>query len=242
MNVVFKSEIGSVRAENQDRVKVNIINQDVALAVLCDGMGGQNAGSIASDIAINLIFEKISASYRDNSDDNSIKNIMMSSVVAANSVIFNKANQDEDKYGMGTTCVAVLIANQKAHIVNVGDSRAYIISDNGIKQLTNDHTFVKMLFDEGKIQEHEMKSHPKRNYITKAVGVESNIEPDYYEENVFADDIILLCSDGLSNYCTNEEMLQSIQTDKLEDSCNSLIKTALDNNSKDNVSLAIVHI
>ena len=242
MNVVIKTNIGCARSENQDRVKAVMLNDDVALAVLCDGMGGENAGSEASQIAVDIVYDRISGNFRHNSDENNIKNLLVSSVSAANSVIYNKANEENEKAGMGTTCVAALVTKNTIHILNVGDSRAYLIDSNGIKQVTSDHTFVKMLFDQGKIQEHEMKSHPKRNYITKAVGVESKIEPDYYEIERNGEKTVLLCSDGLSNYCSDDEINRIIKSFPPEDAGEKLIEAALNNQGKDNITLAMIEI
>ena len=242
MNVVLKTNIGCARSENQDRVKAVMLNDDVALAVLCDGMGGENAGSEASQIAVDIVFDRISGNFRHNSDENNIKNLLVSSVSAANSVIYNKANEENEKSGMGTTCVAALVTKNMIHILNVGDSRAYLIDSNGIKQVTSDHTFVKMLFDQGKIQEHEMKSHPKRNYITKAVGVESKIEPDYYEIERNGKKTVLLCSDGLSNYCDDDEIYSIIKQYPLEEAGDKLIELALNYQGKDNITLAMIEI
>lgn len=242
MKIAFETNIGCARSENQDRVNAVKINDNLALAVICDGMGGENAGSEASETAIEIIFNRILNSVKEKFDENNLRNLLISSITAANSVIYNKSRQDESKFGMGTTCVIALVTEKNIHFMNVGDSRAYILSGNEIKQVTNDHTFVKMLLDQGKITEEELRSHPKKNYITKAVGVDSKIEPDYFEFERKGKMKILLCSDGLSNYCDNNKILEIVNTNAIENIPNQLINYVINANGKDNISLAIIEI
>lgn len=242
MNVVSNTDIGTSRAENQDRVIVRKINESTALAVLCDGMGGENAGSEASEIAIKIIYEKIIEDYYEDSDKDKAREIIIKAAESANSVIYNLSRKDESRMGMGTTCVICLVTKSTVHIVNVGDSRAYILNCGKIEQITNDHTFVKMLYDKGEIEKHEMKSHPKRNYITKAVGVESEVEPDYFEAQREDNSIIMLCSDGLTNSVSDEEIKEVLESVSIEEASQILIRKAIENEGKDNISLALLKI
>lgn len=240
MNVVAKTDIGLKRTENQDRVKISVLANDVIVAVLCDGMGGQNAGSEASELAVNIIFDRIILGYRTNSEKNSIRNLLVSAVSAANAVIFDIAEQDSSKIGMGTTCVAALVTEKTAHFVNVGDSRAYIIEDDSIIQVTSDHTVVRLLYEQGRIEEKDIKLHPQRNYITKAVGVSLKVEPDYFETSIKKQSKILLCSDGLSNYCTNDEICQIVENEEFEKASALLIELALEHGGNDNITIALI--
>lgn len=240
MNVVAKTDIGLKRTENQDRVKFCALASNAAVAVLCDGMGGQNAGSEASETAVNIVYDRIVSGFRKDSDSKSIKNLLVSAVCAANAVIFNAAEDDNAKLGMGTTCVAVLVLENIAHFVNVGDSRAYILEDDRMIQVTSDHTIVRFLYERGQIEEKDIKVHPQRNYITKAVGVAFHVEPDYFEVEMKPHTRVLLCSDGLSNACTDDEICEIVKNKALEEAAGMLIQSALDHGGKDNITLALI--
>lgn len=239
MNVFSETNIGLSRSENQDRVKTAILGDDVAFAVICDGMGGENAGSEASEKAINVIFERITKVFRRDYDENSIKNLLLSSVTTANAVVYDTAWSNSEKYGMGTTCVIAMCIGSKLHVVSVGDSRAYLISDK-IEQVTKDHTMVMKMYENGEITKDEMKNHPKRNYITKAVGVSEQVVPDYYEMDLPNDAAVVLCSDGLSNYCDESDIYNTVTQTQLEQISNELIKIALENGGNDNITVAVI--
>lgn len=239
MNVFSETNIGLSRSENQDRVKTAILGDDVAFAVICDGMGGENAGSEASEKAINVIFERITKVFRRDYDENSIKNLLLSSVTTANAVVYDTAWSNSEKYGMGTTCVIAMCIGSKLHVVSVGDSRAYLISDK-IEQVTKDHTMVMKMYENGEITKDEMKNHPKRNYITKAVGVSEQVVPDYYEIELPDDAAVVLCSDGLSNYCDESDIYNTVTQTQPEQISNELIKIALENGGNDNITVAVI--
>lgn len=239
MNVFSETNIGLSRSENQDRVKTAILGDDVAFAVICDGMGGENAGSEASEKAINVIFERITKVFRRDYDENSIKNLLLSSVTTANAVVYDTAWSNSEKYGMGTTCVIAMCIGSKLHVVSVGDSRAYLISDK-IEQVTKDHTMVMKMYENGEITKDEMKNHPKRNYITKAVGVSEQVVPDYYEIEFPDDAAVILCSDGLSNYCDESDIYNTVTRTQPEQISNELIKIALENGGNDNITVAVI--
>lgn len=239
MNVFSETNIGLSRSENQDRVKTAILGDDVAFAVICDGMGGENAGSEASEKAINVIFERITKVFRRDYDENSIKNLLLSSVTTANAVVYDTAWSNSEKYGMGTTCVIAMCIGSKLHVVSVGDSRAYLISDK-IEQVTKDHTMVMKMYENGEITKDEMKNHPKRNYITKAVGVSEQVVPDYYEIELPDAAAVVLCSDGLSNYCDESDIYNTVTRTQPEQISNELIKIALENGGNDNITVAVI--
>lgn len=239
MQVIAKTDIGLVRKENQDMVIVEKLNEDTVVAVLCDGMGGMNAGGEASKIAANEIFNRIVASYRQDADENSIRNLIISSINAANIIVYDKSIQEDDKEGMGTTCVCGIIKNEIAYIANVGDSRAYKIVREGIEQITTDHTIVKMLIDQGKIDEDEAKIHPQKNIITRAVGIDDKLEIDYYEIDLLSKTKILFCSDGLSEYCDKDTIKKIVNENELQQAISLLIDYAKDKGGKDNITVAL---
>ena len=136
---------------------------------------------MASEVAVTNIFNRIMSGFRIDADSNSIRNLMLSAVHAANTIVFEKSKEDIDKNGMGTTCVAALVYNKHCYVVSVGDSRAYLLNDEGISQITTDHTYVQALYEQGVITKEEQKNHKLKNVITRALGVEDDVEVDYFE-------------------------------------------------------------
>ena len=138
------------------------------------------------------------------------------------------------------TCVCGIIRNDTIFISNVGDSRAYLISGNSMEQLTKDHSYVQLLYEQGEITKEEIKTHNKRNVITKAVGIDDNISPDYYEIEFPENSVLLLCTDGLSSYCNEDVICEIISKNNVLDACSMLIDKANDNGGKDNITVALV--
>lgn len=242
MKYYSKSDIGLTRAENQDRVWIGTLgeNEEAVALVVCDGMGGENAGSFASQMAIDLISERIKNGFRSSNNRNFIRNLLITSVTAANSLVYDRARTDKDKLGMGTTCVAAIVYNQRAYIINVGDSRAYHIFDDNIQQITKDHTQIRRLIEKGEITEEESKTHPQRNCITRAVGASRDITPDYFELDMEENDILMLCSDGLHSYGDDGEIAGIIINNPLHKCCDMLINYVLNNGGRDNITVALV--
>lgn len=240
MKIVSDSDIGLCRSENQDVVMSEKINDSV-FVVVCDGMGGENSGLDASSITAEVVLNKFMAGYDESFSANSIRNLLISSLSVANSIVYNTAHAEPDKYGMGSTCVAAFVdsATDMAHIVNVGDSRAYICSEDSIKQITVDHSFVQMLMDQGKITEEEKNEHPKKNMLIRAVGVEKDIDVDYFEVTL-SGGRLLMCTDGLHGCSSNDEIFEVISSASIEDAVKELKELALDKGGYDNITLAVV--
>ncbi len=241
MNVIFSTNIGMGRTENQDKVIAEKFDDNVGLVIVCDGMGGENAGRLASETACQIIYDKILTGFSKSLSDNMIKNLLVSSVVTANSVVYNLSLEDDSRNGMGTTAVVALAYEDTVYIVNVGDSRAYII-DEDITCVTKDHSVVYKMYENGEITFDEIKTHPKRNLITKAVGVLDSISPDYFEVKTTGECTFLLCSDGLSNYLDEQVMLQIIKDENFDIATEKLINAALENNASDNISVGIIKL
>lgn len=239
MQCRFASNIGLVREENQDKVDAKSFGSSI-LAVVCDGMGGERSGRQASAIAIRELFDRFEAGYKRHLGPEEIRALLLSSVSAANSVIYTTSRMDFKSFGMGTTCVAAFAEPGWISIVNVGDSRAYLVEGDSIRQLTRDHTVVNMLLQQGKIRREDMRSHPQRNMLTRAVGVERVVRPDYYRIPCQEDALLLLCSDGLYGCCKEAEMLKVIRSNTFEDMPQALIDLALEKGGRDNISLAVV--
>lgn len=243
MNRLFvegRTDIGPVRKENQDNFRVKLFDGDAALAVVCDGMGGATSGKEASEIAVNAVYDRISAGYRRDGDGNSVKNLMITAINAANSLVFSESVNDSEKEGMGTTCVAAVVRKDIAFIASIGDSRAYLIDKKGITQITNDHTYVEMLYEQGKITKEEIKNHKMRNVITKAVGTEKDVDVDYFEVDLEPDSVMLLCSDGLSTYCSNELIFNFVYQKDLKTAASELIEYVNTHGGKDNITVVLI--
>lgn len=239
MKYVFDTDIGLVREENQDIVRVEEYYGNV-LAVVCDGMGGERSGQDASRIAIDEVFSRFSSGFDPELDTISVRQLMTASISAANSVVYTTARMDYKSFGMGTTCVAVYIDDRYIYIANVGDSRAYYMDSGGIHQITTDHTFVNLLLMQGKIRPEEVHTHPKRNMLTKAVGVERVVIPDFFRMKREEKFTILLCSDGLSGYCSDSEIFEVMRKTPLEELSKALIELALSKGGKDNITFAVI--
>jgi protein phosphatase len=235
----FGTDIGLKREENQDAVRCEYFGHNI-LAVVCDGMGGERAGREASLLAIEEFFQRFSAGYSESLDDEEIRKLMISSISAANSVIYTRARLDFKNFGMGTTCVAAFVNQNSAFIANVGDSRAYLIMENGLKKITSDHNVAAMLFEQGKITEEEMEDHPQKHMLVRAVGVEKTVLTDTFKLDYNDKISLLLCSDGLSGYCSDEEIYGVILNSSFDDVAEELINLALSKGGRDNVTVAVI--
>ncbi len=246
MNVYSKTDIGLQREENQDTVWAEMLSDTACAAVLCDGMGGEKAGGLASQMAVDIISKRIKESFSEMMNRNSVRNLLITAVVAANSIVYETAQREADRSVMGTTCVAAIVFGGCAYIVNVGDSRAYHLfsseEDECIRQVTRDHSHVRELIERGEITEEQAKTHPKRNKITRAIGADSNVTPDYFEMDISNGDMLLLCSDGLSSYGDDMDILDICFEVKREDCVDALIRYANNNGGHDNVSVALIDV
>lgn len=239
MRFRFGTDIGLRREENQDAVRCEYFGHNV-LAVVCDGMGGERAGREASNIAISEFFQRFSNGYSEGIGEDDIRKLLISSISAANSVIYTRARLDFKNFGMGTTCVAAFVTADRAYIANVGDSRAYLVSDTGLHRITTDHNVASFLFEQGKITEEEMETHPQKHMLTRAVGVEKTVLTDTfiltYEDKIS----LLLCSDGLSGYCGDDEIYDVLSETDIDTAIDSLIQLALAKGGRDNVTVAVI--
>ena len=230
------TDLGQTRIYNQDyslECDEPIGNLD-NLYVLCDGLGGHNAGEFASSRAANLFFDVC-----EDSDSKMPLSIFKEAIVKVNSYIQKKG--EEPRYaGMATTLVAATVRDNTAYVLNVGDSRAYLISDD-IEQITWDHSYVGELIKEGKISRDEARFHKKNNVITRAVGAEKTIEPDYFQVDLEEGDTLLLCSDGLYNMVSEERIFKVITADaSLKGKAEKLIQMANDAGGRDNIAVVLI--
>lgn len=240
MKIVAKTDKGIVRDSNQDAYAVGELPGEVAWAVVCDGMGGAAGGNIASMLAVKVISDKINASYNEKMRDSSIANMLDSAIAAANIEVYDMAVARPDLKGMGTTVVCAIIRNNTAIIAYAGDSRAYIASKNDLNQITTDHSYVQDLVNKGQITPAEAEKHPDKNLITRAVGVDKRIDVDFAITEINDDETLILCSDGLSNYVSVDEMLEELKDGQYYAFADRLVKRANSNGGGDNITVVAI--
>lgn len=220
MNAWGFTDVGRVRQSNQDAYHIELMQDGkVALCVVCDGMGGAKAGNVASQTAIDSFVFNIKSMIPDHSEAKQDENILLRAIELANHHVHQKANSDDNYSGMGTTLVATLVQGDSITIINVGDSRAYLINGDGIRRITRDHSLVEDMVQMGEITELEAKEHPSKNLITRAVGTDANVIGDIYTLKRKLGEYILLCTDGLSNIVTEQEILYEVLYGGNHDQC-----------------------
>lgn len=240
MQIFSRIDIGKMRRSNQDAYFADTLSDGSVLAVVCDGMGGANAGNVASEKAVELIKKYVQNSYRKSMDSGSILNMLSGAVQSANIRIYDMSIKDEALSGMGTTTDVVLVRDNTAHICHVGDSRCYRIYNKGISQITRDHSMVQSLVESGKLTPEEAKVHPRKNVITRALGAEEDVVPDIYELSLDEGDMLMLCTDGLTNFMETKDILKVFRNNDISQVADILIDTANENGGGDNITVVIV--
>lgn len=235
------SDVGKIRELNED--SFGIYNPGVeygCFAVLADGMGGHNAGEVASSMAVDLIASELEKSAAERSRDVIVYNIV-SAIDYANKKIFDLSVSDLSKSGMGSTLVAAYVNGEDVYFANIGDSRAYVIGEDNIKQVTVDHSLVQEMVDKGMITKEEAKHHPEKNLITRALGTEKFVEADIFEYSVKQGDIVLLCSDGLVEYIDEKDIRDIVRNaGNIEEAAKKLVSAANDGGGHDNITVVIL--
>jgi len=241
-----KSDVGLVRELNEDCINTN---QELGFVILADGMGGHKGGEIASAMAVSGIAEdlKNAVSHGSAADaqDNKVAEVLAHSVEKVNKEIFITSQNNEHYQGMGTTIVVAIAHDSTLHYAHVGDSRLYRLRNKEFEQLTSDHSLINELLAQGYYKSpEEAASAGQKNIITRAVGINENVQVDVAKTEAAENDIYLLCSDGLSDMVSNEtisELLQKHQHD-LAEALNALIAEACDAGGRDNVSVILMHV
>ncbi|MDR0821076.1 MAG: protein phosphatase 2C domain-containing protein [Oscillospiraceae bacterium] len=228
------------RKENQDRVIAGRLSGEAVAVVLCDGMGGAAAGGYAASLTAEFVSKRLSGGFRAEMSRNALRNLLLTSVTAANALVWEQAQSDNNLFGMGTTCVAAVLFRERAYIMNVGDSRFYHISGNNITQITRDHTRVRQLIDDGILREEDEKLYPARNVITKAIGGESIITPDYFELDLGFDSAAVVCSDGLYNMLPDDRIAEFALKSPASGSAERLVSYAAEQGGRDNITVAVI--
>lgn len=236
MIIHSKIDKGIVRNSNQDAFIAGQLAENITFAIVCDGMGGANAGNIASEIAVKTVSEYLYNSFRDNMTLNDFERTLKNAISSANLLIFNKAVKDDALKGMGTTIVAAIVKDNDAIIAHVGDSRIYLLNDE-IKQLTKDHSIVQTLIENGEISPDDAKHHPRKNVITRALGVEAEVVADFDELTLNTNDTLLLCTDGLTNYVPEANIYEIFKQNDLSLVSETLVSKANENGGGDNITV-----
>ena len=234
---------GCVRAQNQDTYLVEVLDKNTLLCVVCDGMGGANSGNVASTLAADVFVQEVKRTWTPDMDPEKLDQMLRNAVKLANFTVYDQAQQFEEFSGMGTTMVALLIQGKFATVVNVGDSRAYSLDSDGIRQLTTDHSLVQMMIRHGELTPEQAKSYPGKNLITRAIGTESVVECDVFHRRVAKGECLLLCTDGLSNLLDDQELLfEVVHGMNKKSSCERLLAIAKNRGAPDNVTCVLVQI
>lgn len=239
MRIVGKTDTGLVRKTNQDDFACGLFPDGNAWAVVCDGMGGVNGGSVASTKAVGIISESIKKGYDGNTDLASVKRLIGSAITEGNKGVYQTALNDPSLFGMGTTVIACIATPQNAYVAHAGDSRAYIAGKSGIVLLTRDHSIVQEMLESGKLKPEEAVNHPQRNIITRALGVEEELNIDFCETTFADGSTVLICTDGLTNVVEESEILKVIRGET-DDTAGALIETANKNGGTDNITVVLI--
>ena len=237
MQSFSRTDIGRKRQLNQDYVFAS--NEEVGklgnLFIVADGMGGHNAGDFASKYTVETVVREIKGSV-----ETKPFRIIGKAVRIANELVRERAKEDINLYGMGTTIVIASIENHQLQIANVGDSRLYVINDQ-IRQITRDHSLVEEMVRMGGMAPETARNHPDKNIITRAVGARDSVEVDFFTEDLVKGDIVLMCSDGLTNMLSDEEIRQIVTAEgTLSQKADALIAKANENGGKDNIAVVLI--
>ena len=231
--VGIKSDAGNVRELNEDYASF-IEDERFKIYLVADGMGGHNAGEIASKLAVKSIIRYL----LEHSEED--ENLLLNAVKYANNEIYEISQKNDKCKGMGTTITGCFIKGDMIQVVNVGDSCCFSIKDNEIKKVTKDHSWVQELIDAGAITEEEGRVHPKKNIITRALGTNSSVKIDIFNIEKNESSMFLLCSDGLSNEVRKEEMIEIVNKCKdFNEACEKLVDLAKSRGGKDNITVLL---
>ncbi len=238
--VVGKTDIGMIRKQNQDSFQCGLLQDSAVWAVVCDGMGGESGGEVASTLAVDSIGGSIMRAYRSEMTANSIRTMLLSAISAANIRVYDKAKSDTTLSKMGTTVVASVVKGEIAHIAYAGDSRVYLITEDKVEQLTRDHTMVQALVERGEITTDQAKNHPQKHVITRALGVEQGIEIDYLEAKTEQGSVLMICTDGLTNYVEAGEIAEIVREYGQDKCLDKLINAANNRGGTDNITIVAI--
>ena len=237
MKTFSKTDIGMVREVNQDYVYVSDlpVGKLPNLFIVADGMGGRKAGEFASRFTVEVVKDELAKSTEEGPEA-----MIRQAITSANQRLLETAKQDSKLEGMGTTLVVATVIERTLYFANVGDSRLYLLN-NDIKQVSKDHSLVQEMVRLGGIKQEDAKNHPDKNIITRAIGAKEQVEVDFYEYRLKKGDIVLMCTDGLSNMVEDTEILHIVKGSRdIVEAVEGLINKANENGGKDNIGIVAV--
>jgi len=243
LDVAQLTDVGRKRPHNEDNMAYvipkdeQVLTNKGALFIVADGMGGHAAGEVASEIAVDTVS---SAYYQDESNDIDVS--LMNAIKRANALIHQRAAENMMRSGMGTTCVAAVLRSEKAYIANVGDSRAYMVRHGQSRQISQDHSWVEEQVRAGLLTKDQARSHAQRNVITRSLGTQSEVEVDVFSETLGVGDTLVLCSDGLSGYITEDDLRTIITQYPPRESVYHLVERANENGGPDNITAIVIRV
>ena len=235
-----KTDVGKAWEMNQDYYSIPSSESDLQLYILADGMGGYNGGEIASRLAAETTKNYIQNNFKKiEHDKEAILKLVKDAMEYANMVVYEESKKDENLQGMGTTLDVCFIYNSKIYIGHVGDSRIYLIKKDIARKITKDHSYVQQLVEDKKITREEAEHHPKKNMLLKALGCTSYVEPDIRARNLEKDDILLMCSDGLTNMVEESKIYEVVRENK-EKAPEILVNLANNAGGYDNITVITI--
>ncbi|RIK00467.1 MAG: Stp1/IreP family PP2C-type Ser/Thr phosphatase [Armatimonadetes bacterium] len=243
VTIACKTDLGLVRENNEDKFEYFLPEDSARLAargllfVVCDGMGGHEAGQIASELASKRFIE----GYMSNASPSAAV-ALRDAVRSANRIVHDVATAIPSRRGMGTTLSALALVQRSAWVAQVGDSRVYRLREGELEALTTDHTWVQETVDSGAMTQEEAEAHPYRHMLTRAIGTDRNVEPDVFEFDLLPGDVFLLCSDGLTNHVPENVIAERLGLEGVSDACASLIQQALAGGGSDNATALVVRV
>lgn len=234
MKFQAKSDVGAVRANNEDAW---LADGALGLFVVCDGLGGHVAGEIASNLATSTLAEQLTGPSDEPGED------LRTAILEANSRIKEDQNEHPERRGMGTTISALWLTGQNgaAWIGHVGDSRVYCLREGELTQLTDDHSPIFRLYRTGQLSKDDLRQHPQKNLIERSLGQVPELDVDLFDCQIEPGDLCLLCSDGLSDYVSDAEIREILNTSEWDEVADSLVQAALDKGGFDNITVVLVH-
>ena len=237
MKYASSTDIGFVRKLNED-YHMNYIADDFSLLVVCDGMGGHKAGEVASKKAVETVINYVKENENENEKD--YENTLIKAITLANEEVYKDSENNSEHRNMGTTIVACLVYDDNAIVANVGDSRLYLYRDGELKQITVDHSLVNDLLSSGTITEEEALDFAQKNVITRSLGIQDTVDIDIFNIKLIKDDLILMCTDGLTSQLENEDIVDIIKKETdLDKITQNLIDEANDIEGIDNITITL---
>ncbi len=238
-----QTDPGCVRTQNQDAYQLEQLDKHTLLCVICDGMGGAKSGNVASSLAVDVFTQEVKRTWTPDMDQDRIEQMLTNAVKLANFTVYDQSQQFEDFSGMGTTLVAAFLHGKIATLVNVGDSRGYLIHKDGIRQMTVDHSLVQMMISRGELAPEQARSYPGKNLITRAIGTDAVVNCDIFRHRMNPGECLLLCSDGLTNLVDEQEILfEVVHGESRQQCCQRLLDIAKNRGAPDNVTSVLIQI